>query len=105
MRAETAYKARTVGELADVLRDLPSGRAAVTMRERRSAWHLPAGGTVGAADATVVVAIMDGGVRGAFDGVAAVPFWATLACGGLLAVRLRSARLRASVPRRAEKAT
>jgi hypothetical protein len=54
---------------------------------------VPAYGTVCAAGTTVVVALADGGFRGAFDGVAAVPFWATLACGGLLAARTLGARL------------
>lgn len=52
-----------VGELADVLRDLPGGRevVATSARARRSTWHLPAFGTVCGAGTTVVVANFDGG--------------------------------------------
>jgi hypothetical protein len=47
-----------------------------------------------------MVAHFDGGFRGAFDGVAAVPFWATLAFGALLTGRVFGARFRASAPSR-----
>lgn len=107
-RAEDAYKARTLGELVHVLRDLPDERAFAvrgTARRRRRAWHLPALGTASAAGATVVVAIIDGGFRGPVDGVAAVPFWATVASGALLTVRILSARVRASTQLRTRKST
>jgi hypothetical protein len=100
-RAEDAYKSRTVGELAKVLRDLPGGRkVAARPRRPRSFWDLPAVGTLCGAGSTVVVAHFDGGFRGPVDGVAAVPFWATLAFGGLLTARVLAARLRASAPSR-----
>jgi hypothetical protein len=104
-RAEDTYRARTVGELAEVLRDLPGGRevVATSARARRSMWHLPAFGTVCGAATTVVVANFDGGFRGPLDGVAAVPFWATLAFGGLLAARILTDRLRANTPSRGRK--
>ena len=107
LRAERAYRAKTVGELVDVLRDLPGGRKATARRARRPRprWYLPAFGTVCGAGTTVVVAHFDGGFRGPLDGVAAVPLWATLACGGLFAVRLLTARLRANVPSRTPRAT
>ena len=104
-RAEDTDRARTVGELADVLRDLPGGREVVATNAgaRRSTWHLPAFGTVCGAGTTVVVAHFDGGFRGPLDGVAAVPFWATLALGGLLAASVLTDRLRATAPSRGRK--
>jgi hypothetical protein len=99
-RAEAAYTARTVADLTVVLHDLPERGLAATSRQRRrglSAWHVPAYGTVCAGGTTVVVALADGGFRGAFDGVAAVAFWATLACGNLLAARIVGARLGAQL--------
>jgi hypothetical protein len=85
-----------VRELAVVLRDLPHtrGDSAPTARPRRSAWYLPAFTTICGAGTTVVVAHFDGGFRGPLDGVAAVPLWATLALGGVLAARAVTARLR-----------
>lgn len=100
-RAEDAYGARTVQELADVLRDLPGKRAVARSRDarrRRPTWHLPAYGMVCAAGATVFTAIVDGGFRGPLDGVAAVPFWAALGSGGLLVGRILSARVRGGTP-------
>lgn len=95
-RTEDAYRARTAGELARVLRDLPGGREFVAKgtRPRRPSWQLPAFGTVCCAGTTIIVANLDGGFRGPLDGVAALPFWATVAFGGVLATRVLTARLR-----------
>ena len=107
VRAEAAYRARTIGELAEVLRDLPNQRgvlAAMKPERRRFTWHLPAVGTACAAGTTVIVAMLDGGFRGPLDGVAAVPFWVTVASGGFLAARLLPVRLRAEASSRVRKA-
>ena len=107
VRAEAAYRARTVEDLASLVFDLPSKghRVAAAARPRRLTWRLPAVGTICGAGTTVVVAHFDGGFRGAFDGVAAVPFWATLALGGLSAAAYVAARVRTVVPSRARDAT
>ena len=107
-RAEAAYGAKTVGELVAVLHDLPRerrprGRAT---RFARATWHLPAAGTVSGAATTAVVAHFDGGFRGPFDGVAAVPLWVTVALGGILAATIVVDRVGSAVrvtrrPRRA----
>ena len=102
-RAEAAYTARTVGELAAVLSDLPRSRAFIPhdAERRKLTWRIPALGTISSAGTTAVVAHFDGGFRGLLDGVAAVPFWATIACGALLATTALAARLRATTRLRA----
>ena len=94
-RAEQAYGATTVAQLAAVLGDLPAGREAARARPRRRTWLAPLLATATSAAATPVVAMFDGGFRGPLDGVAAVPFWATLAFGGLFMGRIVTTRLRA----------
>jgi hypothetical protein len=98
-RAEAAYSARTHGELADLLVDLPRAPSRPRGRRRGLTWRHPVLATLGGATTTVVVAHVDGGFRGPLDGVAAVPFWATLASGGVLAVTLAARRLSAPRPR------
>ena len=96
-RAEDAYRARTVGELALVLRDLPA-RVPVAARRARplsrpSPRHLAVYGVAAAVDVAVLAATIDG-VQGPLDEMAVLGFWATLGWGGVLAAWTLAARLR-----------
>ena len=96
-RAEDAYRARTVGELALVLGDLPA-RAPVAPRRARplsrpSRRHVAAYGVAAAVDFAVLTATIDG-VQGPLDEMAVLGFWATLAWGGVLAAWMLAARVR-----------
>ena len=106
-RAEQTYQAKTIGQLADVLGDLPDRREFVAerARPRLRPWRLPAIGLACSAGTTVAVAHFDGGFRGPVDGVAAVPFWATLALAAVLAARALGTRLRENAPARTPRST
>lgn len=95
-RAEDAYRARTVGELALVLRDLPA-RVPVAARRARplgpSRRHVAAYGVAAAVDVAVLAATIDG-VQGPLDEMAVLGFWATLGWGGVLAAWMLAARVR-----------
>jgi hypothetical protein len=89
-RAERAYRAKTVTDLDEALRDLPADRA---RPQWRPASLRPLLLTAAGAGTTAVTAVLDGGFRGPFDGVAAVPMWATIATLALLAARRAAGRL------------
>ncbi|HVM16584.1 MAG TPA: DUF1707 domain-containing protein [Gaiellaceae bacterium] len=100
-RAAETYAARTVGDLAAIVHDLPrDGAAAAPRGLPRAAWHLPVAATACGVATTAVVAHVDGGFRGLFDGVAAVPLWATVAFAGLAAARAVTRRTAAALGQR-----
>ncbi len=107
-RAEDAYRARTVGELALVLRDLPA-RGPVAARRvralsRPSRRHVTAYGVAAAAVVAVLAATIDG-VQGPLDEMAVLGFWATLAWGGVLAAWMLAARVRVTAALRTHNST
>ena len=97
VRAEDAYRARTVGELALVLGDLPARGPVAPLParpvSRPSRRHVAAYGVAAAVDVAVLAATIDG-VQSPLDEMAVLGFWATLGWGGVLAAWMLAARVR-----------